>query len=236
MKRKRSMVSKALSWVVCVAVLAAVSYGQQQGVEDSPVLLPVKQGGRWGYIDSTGQMAVEPQFDWAAEFSDTLARVGIADETAYIDKSGTVVFQCPWDSASDFSDGLALVGIPGKYGYLDKTGGTAIELQFPLAGRFSEGLAWVQIGKGSRRGKRLSDVLVGPVAPSTGEGAGPAGRFVAGGPRYGYIDKTGQVVIEPRFMSAGDFSEGLANVKIRGRYGYIDKTGEVVIKPDYHWA
>ncbi|MFH1230941.1 MAG: WG repeat-containing protein [Planctomycetota bacterium] len=49
--------------------------------------------------------------------------------------------------------------------------------------------------------------------------------------RYGYIDKTGKIVIKPQFRFASGFSEGLASVELWDGYrGYIDKTGQVVIK------
>jgi hypothetical protein len=67
--------------------------------------------------------------------------------------------------------------------------------------------------------------------------------------RYGYIDKTGQFVIPPKYGNAGDFSEGLAPVSIGGRWdiptaflamvyvdgrwGYINTKDELVIKPRF---
>jgi hypothetical protein len=56
----------------------------------------------------------------------------------------------------------------------------------------------------------------------------------ASGP-WGYIDKTGKIVIPLQFVSALPFSEGLAAVEVRGtdgnskRYGFIDRTGALVI-------
>jgi hypothetical protein len=49
-------------------------------------------------------------------------------------------------------------------------------------------------------------------------------RFVQDG-KYGYIDKTGKIVIKPQFDFAESFSEGLAWVSISGKDGYINKTG-----------
>ncbi|MBP5241278.1 MAG: WG repeat-containing protein, partial [Bacteroidales bacterium] len=48
---------------------------------------------------------------------------------------------------------------------------------------------------------------------------------------WGFMDKTGNVVIEPQFTEAGDFSEGLAKVSVDWKWGYIDQTGKFVIKP-----
>jgi WG containing repeat len=60
--------------------------------------------------------------------------------------------------------------------------------QFNIAYEFSEGLAPVKIGTGCE--------LCG---------------------KWGFIDKTGKVVIEPRFEAVNDFSEGLAVFTQRGR-------------------
>lgn len=48
---------------------------------------------------------------------------------------------------------------------------------------------------------------------------------------YGYIDKTGSLVISPRFGNASSFSEGMAGVAISNQGGYINKTGKLVIFP-----
>ncbi|HEV7782271.1 MAG TPA: WG repeat-containing protein [Chitinophagaceae bacterium] len=54
--------------------------------------------------------------------------------------------------------------------------------------------------------------------------------------KWGYIDKTGVMVIEPRFLTAGEFTEGLAPVRENGTYGYIDRTGTFIISPKYDLA
>lgn len=48
--------------------------------------------------------------------------------------------------------------------------------------------------------------------------------------------ETGKVVIEPRFKDVGEFSDGLAYVKIMRKYGFIDLKGDIVIKPQYDYA
>ncbi|EMG22247.1 hypothetical protein LEP1GSC150_4617 [Leptospira interrogans serovar Copenhageni str. LT2050] len=53
------------------------------------------------------------------------------------------------------------------------------------------------------------------------------------GGKYGYIDKSGKLVIKPQFGEAYSFSEDLALVKIQGSYGYIDRNGNLVIQTQF---
>lgn len=54
--------------------------------------------------------------------------------------------------------------------------------------------------------------------------------------KYGYIDKTGKVVIPPQFENTMGFSEGVAATRIDGKYGYIDVEGNWVIKPQFDFT
>ena len=53
---------------------------------------------------------------------------------------------------------------------------------------------------------------------------------------YGFIDKSGKVVIPCRWRVAWEFSEGLAHVDENYRYGFIDKSGKVVISCQWESA
>ena len=43
-------------------------------------------------------------------------------------------------------------------------------------------------------------------------------------------------VIEPKFLRAGEFHEGLAKVNIKGHWGYVNKEGKVAIRASYYEA
>lgn len=94
-----------------------------------------------------------------------------------------------------------------------------IEPQFHDADGFSEGLA--AVGK--------SD----PPPPETGsrwEWIKKA-KFT-----WGFIDKTGKMVLDYRFEDAWRFSEGLASVRVNGKWGYLDRTGKMAVEPRYDYA
>ncbi len=51
--------------------------------------------------------------------------------------------------------------------------------------------------------------------------------------KYGYINSTGQWVINPKFEWCDYFYEGKAIAKEKGKYGFIDVKGEWIVKPTY---
>ena len=51
--------------------------------------------------------------------------------------------------------------------------------------------------------------------------------------KWGFIDKTGKIVINQKFDKVSPFEEGLSRVKVGDKYGFIDKTGKIVINPQF---
>jgi predicted DNA-binding WGR domain protein len=51
--------------------------------------------------------------------------------------------------------------------------------------------------------------------------------------KWGFINKTGKIIIETSFEDAGDFSENAAAVKINKKWGFIDKRGGIIIPPQF---
>ena len=55
--------------------------------------------------------------------------------------------------------------------------------------------------------------------------------------KFGFINKKGDFVIEPKFNWAKSFSEGLAGAEGESDgYGFIDKSGNWVIEPQFAWV
>lgn len=53
------------------------------------------------------------------------------------------------------------------------------------------------------------------------------------GNKFGFINIEGDLVIEPKYEYAHDFSEGLAAVRTGGKWGFIDKSGKMAIPPKF---
>src|SRR6516225_5282128 len=54
--------------------------------------------------------------------------------------------------------------------------------------------------------------------------------------RFGYINRSGKLVILAQFGDAGIFDNGLSPVLIGKTWGYVDKTGKIAIAPQFEVA
>lgn len=177
-----------------------------------------------GYIDKTGQIVIGPQFDWAGRFHEAMARIEINEKWGYIDKTGRIVIKPQYAMARHFAGGLAAVrnlGIAEKWGFVDKKGRLVIQPQFHFASDFSEGLAYVNHlhGWGYRKQSKWESIDKNgvPVKNSTVDEIFRFSDRMASaltGEKYGYIDKTGKIIIDPQFDSASRFFEGLAIIGV----------------------
>ena len=168
-------------------------------------------GNKYGYIDTTGRIVISPQFEFPEgvtdglasslpiSFSEGLAVVALNGKYGYINRLGRIEINPQFDSAKAFSDGLAWVLINGKYGYIDQRGDVVIQydrLEFPLrADKYLERIDQSKVPK-----------FPSVFAPSFSEGFAPVELMGEDEyPIYGYIDKTGEAVIEPVFHHGMEF-------------------------------
>lgn len=197
----------------------------------------------YGLIDKTGRFVAGPglgHLNKCVDEGDSGREYWMAVGKGYgfLDASGK------WDPKIDlgqyrgiwlkpFSDGLAEIRvevlvsprkIASRTGFVDRSGKliTGWHEDWVCTTDFSEGLAAVAISKPIHR-----------------EGRKVRNKWV-----WGYIDRTGRWVVEPRFDSAHPFSEGLACVKVgedrekkvKGKLGFIDRTGDWAVRARFDVA
>jgi len=146
----------------------------------------------------------------------------------------------------------------GVWGYMDRAGKVVIKPSFFDAGLFSEGMALVSDENGDyffidRTGK----YIWGPNTIGMDRAVFDTLRLTLGPFRegvakvtekglFGYIDKTGKKVLEPQYIEAQSFTEGMAAVKvdvlvekrpdgsdIRRKNVYINKAGKIILETGY---
>jgi hypothetical protein len=195
--------------------LAAVARGGKSGFIDATgtVVIPleferahpfvngragVQINRKWGFIDRAGKVVITPQFHFVWAYAEGMARIDASgDKCGYIDENGKVIVKPQFEDAEPFTSGIAAVQTKRKWGFIDRTGKFVIPAQYDNANSVtSDGLALVEQG---RKTVRV------PATPTLDRLETSRGLF-------GFIDKSGGIVIPLRFAGAHDFSSGLAPV------------------------
>ncbi|HJQ24748.1 MAG TPA: WG repeat-containing protein [Blastocatellia bacterium] len=145
-----------------------------------------------------------------------------------------------WQVHSKSADPLYRFVQNGKAGYIDGTGKVVIKPQFSAYGNsgdeFHDGLLEIGVSGG-----QYVDVT-GKLVIDKGHGwnfsEGLAAALDRDHRKWGYIDRSGEFAISPRFLTypkgyVSSFSDGLAMIEVGKKYGYIDRTGEFVIQPRF---
>lgn len=158
--------------------------------------------GRWGYIDTDGAWAIEPEHEGVEQLPGLVP-------------------------CGDFSDGLAwiLIAEPAVRNQLDERGELARDADGDV---IDETYLKMRYGYINRRGDRVISPMY-QQAQDFGEGLG--GVVFTGSEGWGFIDRKGKRAISPQFEGVGRFAQGLCPAKENGLWGYIDPEGEWVIEP-----
>jgi len=168
------------------------------------------------FIDTTGKIVINKDYENADNFSEGLAAVEIDGKWGYIDVKGNIIIKPQFEQAGNFSEGFACVGksitIEGqygpqeRYGFIDKTGKIVIDYQFYYSASFYEGLANVA---SSETGSSF-DIY------------------------YYFIDNTGKKILSTvnneKFKQAGKFNNGIAKVETTSGLFLINKKGTITDK------
>ncbi len=194
---------------------------------------------RWGFIGLDGKVAVEPTYVDVHDFSEGMAAVmGIVEGLpkdiegmwGYIDTSGDEIIPLEYYSAADFHEGTAVVEVSVDVDRLPADLKSATE---PLQ---HNGLIRMQLLL-NKAGMEVVPPRYNYIGPFK-NGLAVVRQGIFPMQKWGYIDRSGQEVVQLKYNRALDFHAGLAGVAIAAGddpeksdavFGYIDTMGKEVI-------
>ena len=211
---------------------------------------------KYGFFNKEGEVVIEPQFAYAADFSEGLGLVAFVEgsgpaEHGFIDVNGELVIEPQFKRSKSFSNGYAAVLKGSEYGYINPQGEMVIILEhlsgFQLIGHddFSDGVARLGYRKTKTESQQETEYFVAyintngemviPPIYETGTYFNEGLALVQDEQTEYYIDTEGNVVMEfdqEKFFRC-PFQEGLACVTENGKRGFINRDGKMVIEPQF---
>ena len=108
----------------------------------------ILKDGKWGYINSTGEVIVQPEFDHAYPFRNgftvVLKEIDGQMKRAYLNNKGELITDYQFDRAYHFFGELARVKIGNLWGYINKNGVLVTDCIYSWVSDFDYGVGIVK--------------------------------------------------------------------------------------------
>lgn len=190
-------------------------------------LARVCKNDKYGFIDKLGQEIIPCIYDDAEDFDLGVSIVEKGEKTGAVNKQGKMVVPCIYDNIYSFrKDSLAVAVLNEKSGFIDLNGNVIIPFNYEFCCDFSEGLAAVRqdglYGFINKNGELIIPCQYTDLYNESGFCDGLVGVSIGGGinEKWGYIDKTGKIIIPfQEGLTGAPFSYGLS-VRFRGGVTY----------------
>lgn len=190
----------------------------------------------YGFIDTTGRLAIEPRFFKASDFSEGKAAVWLSGgQCGFIDLQGNLIIEPQFSKCMDFREGKAIVFKGNqRAGLIDPQGNFVIEPGINRLLDFSE-------GRGLVRDERYQFYYITDQARFYDGFYEKASQFRHGVAvvqvqgRWAIINQQGIEIIPPKYDKIEQFENGFAKVRIKGFNGLTNLQGELIVQPDYEY-
>lgn len=173
-----------------------------------------KQNNKWGVLDSTGKMIIQPLYDETGYgISEDLIRVRKDNKWGYINISGETIIQFDYDFACNFRDGKAYAIKDGKPIFISKT------------------------GKKVKRAKKTKNYCPEDIAGVIGiENQFDSDKSLIikeSDNLYGVVDTNGNIIIPIEYDEIGFYYNDVINVRKGNLWGAYKNNGEIIVEPKY---
>jgi hypothetical protein len=123
-------------------------HAQTKTKTPEPILFDVKVDGKWGFIDNTGKVVIQPQFEELGYgWYDGLMSVKQDGKWGFINEKGKIAIEPEYDRVGSFNEGMCdiqdedeseMFSFTSRLGFIDKTGKVIVPFGKYTSGLFSE--------------------------------------------------------------------------------------------------
>ena len=194
-------------------------------------LLGIKNGGKYGFADTTGKVCIEPVYNEVEDFKEGYALAEKDNLYGYINKAGKVKIDFQFTDASSFMQQTAIVQ-QNKTTFLIDHAGKKISDYYDEIADFADNAAIVKKNNLYGAINHAGEEIIKPAFYGLSDFYENMAAFTQNN-KYGFINKQGFTVIPPMFSWVSGFKDNQCRVKIDNRLGVINKHGDFVIEPKY---
>jgi hypothetical protein len=130
-----------------------------------------------------------------------------------------------YDKVNDFHSGFAKVVKEGKVGFVNRKAEEVIPCMYEQDTLMITGAIIERVIENGSNGIERMDLTI----DERREGFNENLVCVIKNGKYGFIDKTNNIVIPFQYDGADNFYNGIAVIREKDKYGAIDKSGKIVI-------
>jgi hypothetical protein len=183
----------------------------------------VREEGKWVIIDENGKELSSNRYDYDAitPFTEGVSWVLKGNKWGLVNKNGKEIISPKYEGVCPFVGGLSAVMVGEKWGIIDKSGKEIIPIKYDGIGVY----------KPQGNNYPFKDIPCDDLEDLVREGL----IAIKVGDKYGFVDKSGKVVISPKYDAVIPFVGGIAAVKRDGKWGFVDKTGKEIVPPTYEY-
>lgn len=221
------LISTGLATLACISLFA----------QTPTHLASVNKDGKWGFVDQNCEEAITPKYQRVKSFKNNYSLVLFKDKWGVIDASGNEIIEPKYETIQNSGEGMFAVRINEKWGVLDANGELVIDSKYNKVKEFKNNYAlaltnenkWCLLSKEGTEvfPKGLKDYKISAL----NEGIALILNTSEG--KFGYMDLTGNWIIEPTYVKAKAFYNGRAAYLENEKWGYLNTSGEKVIKAQY---
>ncbi|MFT7606549.1 MAG: hypothetical protein ACI8VT_004152, partial [Saprospiraceae bacterium] len=190
----------------------------------------------WGYLDTVGNVVVQPQFSFARNFINDVGIVENERKWGAVDKTDKIVLPTIYDGVHFLEKTnnkiLRVYNNQQKYGLIDTLGQVTVNLKYDKIGAFNERrLAVKRNGLWGFVDQNGIEVI--PCRFQSVKNFNNSLTVVKLSNKWGVIDKLGEIVIDFQYTRLGNFKDGLAWAYTSKGACYINAENEEIIPPRF---
>ena len=201
-------------------------------------MIRVRKNERYGFVDTTGALAIDCQYRTASGFSEGLAvaLIDIDSNTmgyGFIDKNNKIQIAPKYEYAMAFQEGRAVVKLYDRFGMIDRDGNEVLPCKYLEVTNMYEGRFFAVDAKEGKaalfnnRYKRLTNFIYDKILLYQEDY-----YIVVRDGGYYFLARDGKEKFG-RYEEASGFYDGYSMVKRDGKYGIINKRGKVILPIEY---